>query len=325
MSANAAQTPMSQTAPDAPAPPAILYRKSFFSTLLDQALVRVVRLLTRRRRSFGAPRMFLAPDEYIGETILAEGIFEKGYLGSVARILEIAEATGAIDVKGGVGLDIGANIGNHSLFFARYLRRIHSFEPNPMIGRVLEANMLLNPALGERVTVHRVALSNEDETLPYVQHDTNHGESGFDRDSAARPAGATMLELHHAGRFVAGLLEPGERLACVKIDVEGLEDKVMEGLAELLRRDKPLVFTEVTEPGPGARMIELLECCGYDGLYEIHNPSKFGSAPLPLRIARAMRHQVTYELRRVREFDGHIYPMLVAAPAVVIAAALGRR
>ena len=323
MSAKTSHEPLMTMAPEAPPRPAIIHRKSFLSTVLDQALVHVVRLLARRRRALGAPRMFIAPDDYIGETILAEGTFEKGYLGSMARLFEIAQASGVIDVRGGVALDVGANVGNHSLFFARHFRRVHSFEPNPMIGRVLEANMLLNPELGARVTVHRVALSSQDETLSYVQHDSNLGGSGFERDGAA-PAGSTLLGLHHAGRYVTGLLEPGERLACVKVDVEGLEDKVVEGLAELLRRDKPMVFTEVTEPGPGARLVELLESCGYGGLYEIYNPAKFGHASLPVRIARAMRHQVTYELRRAQDFEGHIYPMLVAAPDAVIAAAMGR-
>ena len=312
------------SAPQPAVSPAVLHRKPFLSTVLDQAMVRLVRMLAARRRRLGAPRMFLAPDDYIGETILAEGTFEKGYLGSMARLFEIAQATGAVDVAGGVALDIGANVGNHSLFFARHLRRVHSFEPNPMIGRVLEANLLLNPELGARVTSHRVALSDVDETLPYVQYDENLGGSGFRRDGGAAP-GATPLDLRHAGRFVEGLLAPGDRLACVKIDVEGLEDKVVLGLSALLARDKPLIFTEVTEPEPGARLLALLQDCGYGGLYEIHNNLQFGTAPLPGRLLAAMRHQVTYEMRRAERFDSHIYPMLVAAPQAVIDAALRGR
>lgn len=264
--------------------------------------------------------MFIAPDDYIGETILAECVFEKGYLSSLEALFAAAERSGAIDIRGGVALDIGANVGNHTLFFARHFRKVLSFEPNPMIGRVLEANVLFNPPLRDRTEVHRVALSNIDETLPYKQHFSNLGGSGFNRDGAAEE-GAQPLELSHAGRYVGSALAEGDRLACVKIDVEGLEDKVIEGLQDLLRRDMPIVVTEVTDPAAGARIRELLAQCGYQGLYEIHNALQFGTDGIVQRLWQAMRHKVTYTLVPAGDLGGRIYPMLIAAPAAVIAAA----
>ncbi|MEP6068474.1 MAG: hypothetical protein ABJ246_21745, partial [Paracoccaceae bacterium] len=65
----------------------VIYRKSLASTLLDQLNVRLVRAMTKRRKAQNAPRMFVAPDDYIGETILAEVLFEKGYLNALDAIL----------------------------------------------------------------------------------------------------------------------------------------------------------------------------------------------------------------------------------------------
>ena len=40
----------------------------------------------------------------------------------------------------GTVLDIGANIGNHSLFFSNYFYKVLSFEPHPKIFKVLAIN-----------------------------------------------------------------------------------------------------------------------------------------------------------------------------------------
>jgi FkbM family methyltransferase len=296
-----------------------LHRKSLLTTILDQALIRVVRLLSARRRRLGQPRMFIAPDDYIGETILAEGCFEKGYLASMARLFAAAEAAG-LPVRTGIALDIGANIGNHSLFLARHLRHVHSFEPSPMIAQILRANRLINPDLSDRITVHEVALSDADEVLPYVTQTRNLGGSGFRRDGQEEADGvaAAPLTLVHAGRYLTSVLDPDDRIACVKVDVEGMEDKVISGLQNLLRRDRPLVFMEVGDGALGERLRELLRDCGYGDIYEIHNSLNWGEQSLPQRLATAVLEQVTYRLRPVGRFDERLYPMVVAAPDSVV-------
>ena len=40
----------------------------------------------------------------------------------------------------GLLLDLGANIGNHTVFFSRYFQHIYAFEPNPFVYRILKAN-----------------------------------------------------------------------------------------------------------------------------------------------------------------------------------------
>jgi FkbM family methyltransferase len=272
--------------------------------------VSLVRRMCSRRKAMEAPRMFLAPDDYIGETILAEGTFEKGYLGALHTVFS---RLGFESADNTVALDVGANIGNHAMFFSHYFGRVHCFDPNEMIGRVLEANVLLNRA--DNVTVHRVALSDRDETLPYVQHEANFGGSGFLRDGAPLNGHvAKDFRLYNADSFVASVLEPGQRVACVKVDVEGLEDKVLTGLADTIARDQPLLLIEITEEDIGKRIVDILDGYGYGPLYEIHNDLRFGRGSVAMRFARALFSTVSYELRPVRDFDAHIYPMTIAAP-----------
>ncbi|MEO9895714.1 MAG: FkbM family methyltransferase [Paracoccaceae bacterium] len=296
----------------------VIYRKSLASTLLDQLNVRLVRAMTKRRKAQNAPRMFVAPDDYIGETILAEVLFEKGYLNALDAILgKMNIGTQPDDVA----LDIGANIGNHALHFSGKFGHVHCFDPNPMIARVLEANMMLNDI--ENVTVHRVALSDEDEQLPYVQHDSNLGGSGFLRDGeTVDEPGARMkgeLDLRHAGNFCTSLLKEGQKVRLIKIDVEGLEDKVLSGLRDLIAEHKPLLLIEVTGDSVGQRVKDLIAEYDYDPLQEIFNDLRFGSDPLVKRFLRAITSQVTYSLRPLDTFADRIYPMTISAPRGMLA------
>ncbi len=296
----------------------VIYRKSLASTVLDQLNVRLVRAMTKRRKTQNAPRMFVAPDDYIGETILAEVLFEKGYLNALDAILDKLNIG---QDPNEVALDIGANIGNHALHFASTFGHVHCFDPNPMISRVLEANMMLNDI--ENVTVHRVALSDEDEELPYVQHDSNLGGSGFLRDGeTVDEPGAKMkgaLELRHAGNYASSLLKEGQRVRLIKIDVEGLEDKVLSGLRELIAEHKPLLLIEVTGDSVGQRVKDLIADYEYDPLQEIFNELRFGDAPFLQRFLRAITSQVTYTLRPLDAFSDRIYPMTISAPRGLLA------
>lgn len=53
-------------------------------------------------------------------------------------------------------LDIGANIGKHSVFFARFFKRVVSFEPHPRTFKLLD----VNAELAEGVVPVRLAASN---------------------------------------------------------------------------------------------------------------------------------------------------------------------
>ncbi len=63
-----------------------------------------------------------------------------------------------IYIPGSAVVDVGANIGNHTVFFAAMLgARVHAFEPYPPNHELLELNVAVND-LVELVTTHRCAL-----------------------------------------------------------------------------------------------------------------------------------------------------------------------
>jgi FkbM family methyltransferase len=141
--------------------------------------------------------------------------------------------------RGGVFVDVGSNVGNHVLYAAKVLdaRKVIAFEPNPAALRILEMNILAN-GLQDRVVVHPVGLSNKSGWASLSTPDDNN-------------LGATRLSAH-AGNGGLRLVRGDELLATepvdfIKIDTEGLELCVLDGLTETLRAGRPEMFIEVAE------------------------------------------------------------------------------
>jgi FkbM family methyltransferase len=77
-------------------------------------------------------------------------------------------------------IDIGANIGNHSLFFLKFLncKKVHSFEPFLDNLKLLEKN---TSSFGEKSIIYKIALSNKDGEMPlYNSQRGNNG--GFSQE-----------------------------------------------------------------------------------------------------------------------------------------------
>jgi len=139
--------------------------------------------------------------------------------------------------KGGTFVDIGANVGNHSLFAGLFTdaARIIPFEPNPLAYRLLVLNVVLN-RLEDRVVFDHLGC----------------GASDLDRDGFAM---TEQIKNLGAARMVAGAGEistvrPDDVLRdevpdVIKIDVEGMEIQVLRGLQKTIARTRPVLLLEV--------------------------------------------------------------------------------
>lgn len=138
---------------------------------------------------------------------------------------------------GGVFADIGANVGNHSLFAAAFfgLSRVICFEPNPRAIRLLCANVALNQ-MSDIVDLSKLGVGVSNET---------RGDFGMET-RGKRLGSLRMLEGQGDISVVTGdsvLLDT--KTDFIKIDVEGMELKVLNGLSETIRRHEPTIFVEV--------------------------------------------------------------------------------
>jgi FkbM family methyltransferase len=150
-------------------------------------------------------------------------------------------------------LDIGANIGTHSLSFAKAFANVHAFEPNPLVVDRLRRNVALNRA--ENIEVHQVGLSDVAGTLDlYAPDSANQGLGTFleaeQYDRALVRVGSAEIAVGDA--YVANLAG-GATIDAIKCDVQGFEVPVFRGLAETIMRDRPIIWVEI---GSGAHTVE---------------------------------------------------------------------
>lgn len=138
---------------------------------------------------------------------------------------------------GAVILDIGANIGNHAMFFAIELEaaRVVPIEPNPVAYRLLISNVVLNRLRGViDLGFLGVGLS-------------DRREDGFGVEDRVRNIGAARLrpgegtvQTHPGDTLFQGIAPD-----LVKIDVEGMEMQFLAGLEKTIATHRPVLFVEV--------------------------------------------------------------------------------
>jgi len=171
-------------------------------------------------------RFRLFPPEYIDSQIFIEGIYELHLL----RFLRKRE-------RGGVMLDVGANIGNHALYLAPNFDEIHCFEPNPVALERLRENVALNRST---LHIHPVGLGAADAELEFHANTSgNLGGSSFARTDF--PV-SSILPVRRGDAYLAS--HGIEGIDLIKIDVEGFEAEVLAGLVETIKRERPVIIFE---------------------------------------------------------------------------------
>ncbi|MGJ0507555.1 MAG: FkbM family methyltransferase [Methylocystis sp.] len=140
-------------------------------------------------------------------------------------------------------LDVGANIGTHSLAFSKNFQHVHSFEPNPAVCAQFKRNVFINKATN--ITLHEFGLGSVSEDMPFFSIDkANYGLGTFlasdQYDLPLQQIGTLRVENGDAFVASAGI----SQIDAIKIDVQGLEPEVLAGLSQSIRRYRPIIWFE---------------------------------------------------------------------------------
>jgi len=140
-------------------------------------------------------------------------------------------------------IDVGANVGNHTIFYAKYTwaRRIYPFEPNPKARELLRRNIASNGDFrGSIETGHmHFGLGSHTSRLELFRPDNNN-------------LGATQLRpiLDESGDAVDCVrlddLSFEGHVAFIKIDVEGMEIDVLRGGENIISTFRPIIAIEIS-------------------------------------------------------------------------------
>jgi FkbM family methyltransferase len=165
-------------------------------------------------------------------------------------------------------LDIGGNIGNHSVFWASEgASKIHCFEPVKETYRMLCKNIEIN-GLAEIIIPHNVGLGGENSSGEIARScSTNIGETLIQTSIGYN---SYSLQIERLDDMDLGL----DRIDFVKIDVENFELQTLAGMRKTLEKYRPAVFIESYESGGeyyipkgfvsnAPKVKEFFKCLGY--------------------------------------------------------------
>lgn len=214
--------------------------------LIARMLYRAVHLL---RRPFGGKdQVTLRRAGLVWNLDLREGIDLTIYLtGAFER--DTLRALESRVVEGAVVLDVGANVGAHTLHLARLVGdkgRVIAFEPTDYAVAKLRANLRANPRLEPRVDVHQVFLVEDDGTAlvpPLASSWPVDGTPPDDAQMCSRSMSAAGADARTLDSMLTAAGDPDVQL--MKMDVDGHELEVLKGARRLLERSRPTIVMEL--------------------------------------------------------------------------------
>ncbi len=186
-------------------------------------------------------------DVYMGQAVLRYG---------ECCEIEVAFLLKLIAMRPGTVIEVGTNIGTHTVPMAKWLatqnRRLIAFEPQPVIFQNLCANLALN-GLGN-VTAWPNACSDRSGTVYFHRPDyVAQGNFGGVSMATELAAGAIAVPCVDLDTFL-----PKESVGLMKIDVEGFELNVLKGATQLIDRSRPVLYVENDRPDRSKDLVEWL-------------------------------------------------------------------
>ena len=156
--------------------------------------------------------------------------------------------------KNKICLDIGANIGAHTVVLSNLFYKVHSFEPQYDVFKILQENINVNNCTN--VIPYNVGLGNKSEVVKMKcfdkQNSYNVGSVGIvNNEEGCEKINVVTLDSLYL-----------ENIALIKIDVEGYEYNAFLGGLQTIKHNKPVIIFE--EHNPNSKVFGLLKSLNYN-------------------------------------------------------------
>jgi FkbM family methyltransferase len=187
-------------------------------------------------RQFADHKLTFSPHETIGKSLFKNGHFQRGL---ADRVLEIIGEPG-----GKTLLEIGANIGTHSIYLTRSGKfdRLICIEPEPRNVKLLKQNLFLND-LTDKTTVVECAVGDHNGVVDFYFDESNYGASSMikPKDEAC----STRVPLRRVDDVLRGVDVSPDDIGLVWMDIEGAELEALKSMRELVDRRIPILMEYV--------------------------------------------------------------------------------
>lgn len=160
----------------------------------------------------------------------------------------------------GVYVDVGGNIGNHSLFFLNHCQstKLYSFEPEEFCFGILNKNLTKNAQ--KEFILHKLAIWNRENNLKLIRFES------FNNTGMSKVVEANENDIKEQlinANSLDNLISLNENIVLIKIDAEGSEPKVLEGAEKIIKLNMPVIICEAATESEFNEINEILISWGY--------------------------------------------------------------
>jgi FkbM family methyltransferase len=177
---------------------------------------------------------------------------------------------------GDVVVDVGANIGTHTVFFAQKVSAIGlvvAFEPQRLVFQTLCGNVALNGLTNVITFQAAVGAVRGQLTFPPIDPRV---QFNFGAVSGTQGGAGEVVDVVPIDELAL------PRCTLLKVDVEGMEAKVIEGAKDTIARCRPALFLENDTVDRSREVLEAVESIGYKAFWHIasyYSPKNFFGNP----------------------------------------------
>lgn len=254
------------------------------------------------------PRLVTFAFDDISNIINLDGLYEKRELETFFSWIKKKK----ISFKKGFAIDVGSNIGNHTLYFSRFFKTVFGFEANKDIFQVLN----LNARLKRNVRVYNYAVSDRNKKGFLDVDISNISGSKLSDNIINFKQNTKCIKLD-------SLFKNKKNIQLIKIDVEGKELQVLLGAKNILLSNRPIILFEhhlqnFDEKG-NSKCISFLSTMGYKTYATIgHIPSVSTKNSFIIKLFKNLISFFVYRMKMVvrieRDISPNFYPFIVAIP-----------
>ncbi len=187
-------------------------------------------------------------DMYIGRSLDLYGEFSEGEVELFRQIVQPGQTV----------IEVGANIGAHTVFLAQRVGpqgMVLAFEPQRILFQTLCANIALNSIPNVVCLQHAVGAAQGSIKVPPLDHtrENNFGGLSLGKHQVGEEVPVVQLDIYALAQCHV-----------IKVDVEGMEEDVLRGASKLIQRFKPILYVENDRRDKSDSLIRYIDSLGYN-------------------------------------------------------------
>lgn len=204
-------------------------RSYYFKILVDYFLQKLLLYRAKKHYKDGFEQIAIYSFDLIGNAINISGTYEKSYLTAFHQFLD----TYFPEVFNKNFIDVGANVGTHTLFMSNIFSKVYSFEPNIRTFKLLN----LNCSDKKNIEIYNYAVGKYSGVQKLFINKINQGASSLINTNRH-----DIIENINIKNLDSFLLK---NIGVLKIDAEGAELDVLIGAKNLIEKEIPIILIEI--------------------------------------------------------------------------------